>query len=476
MTLLNMTAAARPHVSPPRPAIAPTVVELTEPIPYADAKVILARYSDRLPTELNGLSSERLESAWPAFVSRHDSEVRARLERGDEDSVVNFWYYGVTFTRAPRATARGIAQFTRVSSHHDPLADVIQTRLDDLVAGAASPGWNDRLRLVREVLALHGIDPTTPGGKEQAERYLIAAAQRADDDAKHYQHAYQAADPSKFSDYSELFHDRGLSSDTALPVNFAVEQALSNLKAEHKLPLGTVRRVAIIGPGLDITDKAEGFDFYPEQTIQPFAVIDSLVRLGLSPAGDLRLVTFDLNPRVNRHMQDARQRALNGETYVLQLPLDLTDPLHQWQPDLIAYWKQFGNGLGEEVAAIPVPRSLGPVKTRAVRVKPEIVLSITPMDLNIVLERLVGNASRPSAGNDERFDLILATNVLVYYSSFEQGLALINVSKMLKPGGLFLTNHAVFPVSPLESSPCQVTVVYWDRQRNLDRFFSYRRD
>jgi len=31
---------------------------------------------------------------------------------------------------------------------------------------------------------------------------------------------------------------------------------------------GSVRRVGIIGPGLDFTDKQEGYDFYPAQTVQ----------------------------------------------------------------------------------------------------------------------------------------------------------------------------------------------------------------
>jgi hypothetical protein len=38
-----------------------------------------------------------------------------------------------------------------------------------------------------------------------------------------------------------------------------------------------------VGPGLDFADKQEGYDFYPLQTIQPFAVIDSLRVRKLAP-------------------------------------------------------------------------------------------------------------------------------------------------------------------------------------------------
>src|SRR5918994_2191289 len=83
------------------------------------------------------------------------------------------------------------------------------------------------------------------------------------------------------------------------------------------------------------------------------------------------------------------------------------------------------------------PRSAGDVKVRAVRVRPDVVLSITPLDLNIVFERL-----EPLA-DDERFDLVVATNVFVYYDTFQQALAVTNVGRMLRPGGSLLSNQAV---------------------------------
>ena len=79
---------------------------------------------------------------------------------------------------------------------------------------------------------------------------------------------------------------------------------------------------------------------------------------------------------------------------------------------------------------------------RAVAVRPGVTLSIAPQDLNIIVQRL---EPLPDA---ERFDLIVATNILVYYDAFDQALALANISKMLTPGGYFITNYAVSPVAP----------------------------
>jgi hypothetical protein len=75
---------------------------------------------------------------------------------------------------------------------------------------------------------------------------------------------------------SHLFENRGISLDTSIRPNFALGEALRDLVARKVFSLGSIRRVAIIGPGLDFVNKEEGVDFYPTQTIQPFAVIDSL--------------------------------------------------------------------------------------------------------------------------------------------------------------------------------------------------------
>jgi hypothetical protein len=75
-----------------------------------------------------------------------------------------------------------------------------------------------------------------------------------------------------------------------------------------------------------------------------------------------------------------------------------------------------------------------------VRIRPEVVLACEPSDLNIVLERLNLPAS-------SRFDLLVGTNIFVYYQPFEQALALENAGAMLRPGGLLLSNDRL-PVVP----------------------------
>ena len=162
----------------------------------------------------------------------------------------------------------------------------------------------------------HGIDPTTATGQDKARAYLIDLRSRVIADNERYQKSAQTAagltdGTAKLDAYATLFRDRGLSSDTSLRPGFAIETTMAAMKASGRLK--EVNRVGIVGPGLDFSDKAEGYDFYPQQTIQPFGIIDSLIRLGLVRAGDLSVTTFDLSPRVNQHLDSARRRAAAGQ-------------------------------------------------------------------------------------------------------------------------------------------------------------------
>jgi hypothetical protein len=202
---------------------------------------------------------------------------------------------------------------------------------------------------------------------------------------------------------------------------------------------GTVRRVAIVGPGLDVIDKQNGYDFYPQQTIQPFAVIDSLRRVDLAAAAGVQVTAFDLSPRVLQHIEAARGRARMQGAYTIVLAKNLERPPVE---QLASYWERFGNWIAEPAKPPPAPPGAGKVEVRSVAVRPASVLAVGGEDLDVVLQRPV--AAEP-------FDLVIATNVLLYYDVFEQSLAMANVAAMLRPGGILLTNTRLIelPDSPL---------------------------
>ena len=75
----------------------------------------------------------------------------------------------------------------------------------------------------------------------------------------------------------------------------------------------------------------------------------------------------------------------------------------------------------------------------------------------------------------ERFDLIVATNVFVYYDRLEQALALQNVSMLLKPGGILLSNDEMpeIPGVPMRRVG-ETAVRYTDKL--VDAVVWYRRE
>jgi hypothetical protein len=257
-----------------------------------------------------------------------------------------------------------------------------------------------------------------------------------------------------------------VSLDTSLLPNLALEDSLKAMGARGLLAPGSVHRAAVIGPGLDFTDKAGGYDFYAQQTIQPFALVDTLFRLGLARPGKLEVTTFDISPRLNGHLSRARRRAQRGQAYVLQLP---HNPLALWNPTTSRYWQYFGDHIGAPVTPITPPAVDGRVETRAVQIRPDIVSIVTPVDLDIVTEHL---GLPPKEG----FDLIIATNVFCYFDTFEQLLALANTQNMLRPGGFLLSNN-VLPLLPSGHmrSVGLLPISYSDRPNDGDVIIWYQR-
>jgi len=397
-------------------------------IPYASVKSI-----PELPAELK----DGGDSAWLAWARHEDKAIRARLEQGDLDSMVNLLLLGTSFTRQPRIRMEGLAEASK--------SGVLRARVDDLVAALRDPGNNERLVFLQSLLRNQGIDADGSGAFIYKNLLRVMQERKA--------LAERAADAQGVA-RSSLFRDRGLSLDTGIFPDFSIEQSLRDLKSHRVLGEGQVVRVAVIGPGLDFIDKNEdsAYDYYPQQTLQPFLLYDSLVRLGLAKAGTLSISILDISPRVIEHIQRARERARKNTGYVIQLPRDSARP---WPPELIAYWRLLGDQVGTAVAPIRPPEIFPGLETRAVRIRADVVRACEPVDLDIVLQRL----NLPPA---DRFDLVVGTNIFVYYDVFEQTLALENVGAMLKPGGLLLTNDRL-PEDPHGSmQPAGITVVPFD--------------
>ncbi|HUU32686.1 MAG TPA: hypothetical protein VMW48_01420, partial [Vicinamibacterales bacterium] len=264
----------------------------------ADVRPLLVEVGADAPPDLPAMSGPRADARWRDWIARHDAAIRSRLAEGDEDTVVNWALLGTSFTGQPPV------RLDRVDGTDDRAVDraiqAILLRVDDLMAALAAPGGDERRVFARRVFANQGLGFATATARTAVRDRLVAAIQRVmDGPASPEQRDTSAGSFTGAGAPTSEFAQRGLSLDTSLPPNFAVDESLAALKTRGLLTAGTVRRVGIIGAGLDFADKNTGFDFYPVQTLQPFAVLDSLRRLELAPAtGGATVVALDISPRV----------------------------------------------------------------------------------------------------------------------------------------------------------------------------------
>ena len=390
---------------------------------FADVEETLKLFADA------GLSTvEVTDSAgWNAWVRRRDTEVRARVDQGVEDSISNLILYGTSYTNLPRLESAESA-----ASEKGGLTGAAHARVHALAAALVNVSRNERLRFVNEFLARKGIPRDSVEVKLQENLQRLVAEQRVYQENLKASEA--ASDPTaELLARGTLYQDRGLSADTSLLPNYALEDTLKTMLRKGTIQPGSVHRILVIGPGLDFADKRDGYDFYPVQTIQPFAMLEAVARLGLGKAEEISVVTADLNAAVNAHVARLAERGRVGQGYTVQLPRLVSA---EWSPEAVAYWQRFGEMLGAPVKALPVPASVSDVTMRAVAIRARYAAQMRGFDMNVVTQTM-------DVPEGQGFDLVVATNVLVYYDLFQQALAMGSIAHMMNHGGIFLANHAL---------------------------------
>jgi predicted TPR repeat methyltransferase len=76
-----------------------------------------------------------------------------------------------------------------------------------------------------------------------------------------------------------------------------------------------------------------------------------------------------------------------------------------------------------------------------VSVRPSVVARLTPVDMNVVFQTM-------PLPPEQRFDLVIGTNIFLYYGALDQSLARANLATMIKPGGFLISNTALPGAAP----------------------------
>jgi hypothetical protein len=115
---------------------------------FATAGPVLEALASERPRQLK----EPNEGNWKAWAQEEDNVVRARLEQGALDSMINLLLFGTSFTSQPRVIT--------MRDFEDP---VVQARVADFVEALRNPGNNERIIFLRNLLR-RGVEPGNSAG------------------------------------------------------------------------------------------------------------------------------------------------------------------------------------------------------------------------------------------------------------------------------------------------------------------------
>jgi hypothetical protein len=408
------------------------------PLPHATGAQDRARarpiaWSDAAPLhprlEARGLTS----ASFPAYVDRLRDTHARRVREGDLDHLVFYVLQSKGFTSLasiePALSAKslvdGLEDRERESflatGTADPsrISSAARSRLDAFLKALNTPTRDPRLLYFGELVRTTFPD----NGTRQAGlvREYLRVMRFV------YQKEFVAQRSDRPADaVADLYRSRGLSTDTAVEAGYLVSIGLGILKSLE--PDRRIRRVLIVGPGLDLAPRTALLEAGPPESYQPWAVMDALISHGLARIGELTIVAADINPRVVSHLRRARDRPP-----ALTLVSEIRD---SETVTLSAEYRDYFAGLGRAIALADVPpvsgKGSGGHLRSTFRVSPAAARALDAESLDIVIDRLEGLS----------FDLVVATNILPYFDDGELMLAMANVAGMLAPGGVFLHNEA----------------------------------
>lgn len=398
---------------------------LAQPQPPASTRII---WADLTPLHARLEAHGVTAASFGAFVEKTHTDSLRRVREGDEDHLVFYALQSTHFTKLPPIepalsakalvdsldAATGDAFLKNRPDFEPPIPPAVRERVAALLRSLDSPAGDSRLTYFQSLVQTIFPDRRTREAGVLRE-YLRAmrfiyqkefVAQRAGADA-----------------VAELYRTRGLSTDTAVEAGFLVSLGLGVVKGLD--PATRIRRVLIIGPGLDLAPRTALIEDGAPESYQPWAVIDALLSLGLSRADDLEVVGADINPRVVQHLRRAHD---NPPSLTLVSEIGESDRISFTQ-EFRDYFNDLGRSIGNVEARAATPKGhLGKV----VRVRPAAARALGAAQLDIVTERLDG----------QKFDMVIVTNVLPYFDDVQLMLAMSNIAGMLAPGGVLLHNEA----------------------------------
>jgi hypothetical protein len=419
--------------------------EFPRPLPFLRA--VLALACVLLPPAMQGSASSRritwddlaplhpylktrdlTAGSFGAFVDRTHADNERRVREGDLDHLVFYLLQSTDWTKLPpiepalsaRALVSGMDEPTRAAFLRGDrvstnlVASPVGARIDRGLSALDGDARDARRTYFRDLV--RSVFPSRADRGTGVRREYLRAMRFVYEKEFVAQRAERPADA-----VAELYRTRGLSTDTAVEAGFVVREGLGIVAGLDSAK--RIRRVLVVGPGLDLAPRTGFIESSPPQSYQPWAVMDALVALKLSAPGELQIVGADINPRVVAQLRSYRE---SPPTLGLTTEIRDDDGV-TLRPD----YREYFTHLGAAVGTAGVVETRDGRLTKTVRVTASNAQLLDSERIDIVTERLIG----------PRFDLIIATNILPYFDDTQLALALTNIAAMLAPGGILLHNE-----------------------------------
>ena len=371
-------------------------------------------------------------ASFDGYVERTHQENLRRVREGDLDHLIFFLLQSRRLSASapiePALSAKALVEgmdgparkaFLEDGMPHGARAPAdVTARIGGLLRALDKPGSDVRLMYFRSLV--EDAFPERNQRQERLTREYFRAMRFVYE--KEFVAQRAAAPPAAVA---ELYRTRGLSTDTAVEAGYVVNlglQITKGLSADRR-----IRRVLIVGPGLDLAPRT-GLRDTPPESYQPWAVIDALIATGLGRVGELEVTAADINPRVIDHLRRARAAPPR-----LLLATDIAEKEGvTFSQEYREYFADLGTHLSSPPTAVRAVEEDDGRLRKSVPVSAALARLLRAEPLDIVTERLNG------AG----FDLVIATNILPYFDDRQLALAAANIAAMVAPGGVFLHNEA----------------------------------
>ena len=262
--------------------------------------------------------------------------------------------------------------------------------------------------------------------------------------------AQQYVASETYHDDSYGFVDRGLRTTSYSHMGTTVDLFFneSTSGAARKLLPEKAKRILIVGPGLDFSHPELGEEI-PQQSYEPFAIMDILLKSKRSNFEDIKIDLFDISPRVVHHWEDLLKSANEGNPYRLILVSgsamlrggnELSNEITR---SYIAHLGESLPGVTSKISTKksrrPIPRTLDSdtVSLRSLTIPAPVIKKFHPFQGDLTTTDL----EKLAVKNGGKYDLIFCFNTMEYLNEAERALAGINVRRSLAESGVFVTDN-----------------------------------